>query len=140
MTNDVFDAICKDMETPLSLRKACLKNGTHHNLFLAKAKESEELQNQYERARLFMIDAVADEWLSIIDEEPEYITETSSGREETTVSKMRIDPASVANKKVRADARQWYLSKLAPKKFGDSSRIEHSGEVKTTLVRSFGGK
>lgn len=129
MKRELFDAICADMETGLSLRKSCLKNGANHCTFIEYSRTSEELTNQYARARECLIDAVADEWLDIVDEEPDYVTETTNSGSESITSKMRIDPASVANKKLRADARQWYLSKLAPKKFGDSSRIEHSGEV-----------
>ena len=61
---------------------------------------------QYTRARDIALDKMADEVLTIADDET-------------------IDPAS---RRVRMDARRWYLSKLAPKRYGD--RMEHTLTVK----------
>lgn len=36
--------------------------------------------------------------------------------------------------RVKIDARKWYLSKLAPKKYGERIEHEHSGEVNLTMA------
>ena len=61
---------------------------------------------QYTHARDMALDKMADEVIAIADDET-------------------IDPAS---RRVRMDARRWYLSKLAPKRYGD--RIEHQLTIK----------
>lgn len=131
----IFETVCLDMEAGISLRQAAIKNGIVASTILMWIKDQPELQKLYARARTSMIDAVADQWLTIVDEAPEYVTESRCDDGETTTSRLRIDPASVANKKLRSDARQWLLSKLAPHKYGDSTRLEvDSTEKKVTLT------
>lgn len=124
MDRKLFDAVCDRMSKGDSLRIACESVGVKKSTFLDNAGKDPELSDQYARAREALVDYTADEWLQIVDEEPEYISETISGKNGSTTTKLRIDPASVADKKLRADARQWYLSKLAPKMFGESSKLE----------------
>jgi hypothetical protein len=123
----IFEAVCLDMETGISLRQASLKNGVDFTTVHSWTKESEATLKRYARARAGMIDAVADQWLTIVDEKPPVIVDESG--------KTRIDSAGVADKKLRSDARQWYLSKLAPHRYGDSTRLEvDSTEKKVTLT------
>ena len=52
------------------------------------------------------------------------------------------DSGAVADKRVRFDARRWYLSKLAPKRYGDKLSTEISGPdggpVKAQIVIATG--
>jgi hypothetical protein len=42
------------------------------------------------------------------------------------------DPVRVAALKVKINTRQWIMSRLLPKQYGDHQVIEHTGEVKYT--------
>lgn len=66
---------------------------------------------QYARARDIGLDAIADEIIEIVDEEP------------GTTDMGATDSGRVADKRLRFDARRWYLSKLAPKKYGDKLAV-----------------
>lgn len=51
-----------------------------------------------------------------------------------------LDSAAVADKRVRLDALKWYLSKLKPRKYGDSVDITTQGEkINDAPVYNFDG-
>ena len=66
-----------------------------------------EFAEQYARAREIGYDAIAEELLTITDEEPERDPQG------------KIDAGSVAHQRLRADTRRWLLSKWQPKRYGD---------------------
>lgn len=80
---------------------------------------------QYTRAREVGLDAMADELLDISDD----------GTNDWMQSNDPENPGYLINgehssrSKLRVDARKWYLSKIAPKKYGDRTAIEHSGKL-----------
>lgn len=73
--------------------------------------------SQYTRARDIGLDVMAEQVLEISDEEPGILN--SGGK----------DSGDVAHKRLRFDARRWYLSKLAPKRYGDRQAVELSGAI-----------
>lgn len=72
---------------------------------------------QYARARDLGLDALAEEVIEIADESP------------GTLDNGATDSGGVAHKRLRFDARRWYLSKLAPKKYGDKLEIEGKVDI-----------
>ena len=50
-------------------------------------------------------------------------------------SYVSLNSEAVARSRLRIDQRKWYLSKLAPKKYGEKLDIEHSGnmDIKVTI-------
>ena len=46
----------------------------------------------------------------------------------------RIDSAWVQLQRLKIDAKKWELSKLNPKKYGDKTQTEHSGEITTNII------
>jgi hypothetical protein len=86
--------------------------------------------DRYARARDIGLDVVADEVLEIADAP---VGSTDNGG---------TDSGAVADKRVRFDARRWYLSKLAPKRYGDKLSTEISGPdggpVKAQIVIATG--
>ena len=72
----------------------------------------------YARARDAGLDVMSEELLAICDEQAEVVTDTGK----------RYDP-EVQRDRLRVDTRKWYLSKLAPKRYGDRIAVEHSGSV-----------
>lgn len=78
-------------------------------------QDTDGFADRYARARDTGLDAVADEVLAIADAP---VPSTESGA---------TDSGAVADKRVRFDARRWYLSKLAPKRYGDKVTTELTG-------------
>lgn len=90
-----------------SLRKACDDAGISEATVLRwiDQDESGELSKQYARARDGLMSFHARDILDIAD---------------------ACDDASKA--RVQIDARKWVLSKLMPKRFGDTQRHQHEGK------------
>lgn len=68
--------------------------------------------NQYARARDIGLDVIADEILDIADD-----ADNDWQRD-----------------RLRVDARKWYLSKLAPKRYGERVEVEHGGGMGVTII------
>lgn len=71
--------------------------------------------DRYARARDIGLDVVAEEVMQIADEEVGCLENGAT------------DSGAVAHKRLRFDARRWYLSKLAPKRYGDKVTTEVTG-------------
>lgn len=107
--------ICKDDHMPTD--RAVLRwlfDGKHTNFV-----------QQYARAREAQADYYAAEIIEIGDE----ITVEATYQGAAVL--LDISNAAVSRNRLRVDARKWYASKLAPKKYGD--RIELAGEITHAL-------
>lgn len=82
--------------------------------------QSSDIAGDYSRARTLYHDKLAQEILDIADEpiEKDNFGKTDSGK--------------VQQNKLRLHARQWYLSKLQPKKYGD--RLQLAGDEESPVV------
>ena len=109
--DDAIKAILESMQEGISLRKSCMANDMPVTNFLRMVDSDKELQEQYTSARARMLDAQA-EALEDIGEQ--------AAAAETAVE--------VAGLRLLADNRKWLLSKLAPKKYGERSALEHTGK------------
>lgn len=89
-------------------------------------------REQYARAKNEGLDAMADELIAIADESE--ARAVYQGEEVVVV----MDSAAIARNRLRFDARRWYLSKLAPKRYGDRMEVEHTGKVElaSTIVNA----
>lgn len=90
----------------------------------------EGFHHQYARAREIGLENMADEIIDIADAEPGALVTGAT------------DSGDVANKRLRVDSRRWYLSKMAPKKYGDKQTVEHGGGTKNEvrIVSEFGSE
>jgi hypothetical protein len=114
---------------------------------------------RYTHAREMGLDVLAEEILEISDTTHEGVrTETKGVRVKgacpadddivdedddgigpvmgTETKETRAD--MIEHRKLRVDSRKWYLSKLAPKRFGDKLALEHSGalDMSAALIAS----
>ncbi len=107
-TAELATAICERLAQGESLRSICRDEGmpTETTVRQWALDDREGFYSQYARARDMGLDAMADEVLAIAD--------TDAGED-------------VQRSRLRFDARRWYLSKLAPKRYGERLGIEQAG-------------
>ena len=128
MYSDALAAeICRLMaEEGMSVRKLCERPDMPSRItiinWLADERRAEFL-NQYTQAREALADYYAEQTVDISDEE-----ETTTKRNGEDVEVV-FDAVAVARNRLRMDARKWYASKLAPKKYGDKTETVHSGSI-----------
>ncbi len=90
----------------------------------------EGFAKQYARARSVQADVLAEQTLDIADEDPAFIFKDVADKD----SKIYIDSAAVNHQRLRIDARKWFASKVAPKKYGDKLDVEHGGDVTVNVI------
>lgn len=101
--------ICQQLASGKSLREICKAKGmpAQSTVRLWVVDDVGGFSVQYERARNVGLDVMADEVIAIADDQ-------------------KIEPGS---KRVMFDARRWYLSKLAPKRYGDKLDLNVDARV-----------
>jgi len=110
MSKDQIPLILDGMKDGNSLRKCCEGAGVAISTFLSWVDADTGLADQYAHARARMLDAQA--------EALEEIGDLAASAESAV---------EVAGLRLKSDNRKWLLSKLAPKKYGDKTALEHSG-------------
>ena len=107
-TDEIASLICERLMGGDSLRAICAGTNmpAESTVRLWALEDREGFTARYTRARDIGLDSRADEVLAIAD-----------GDEDS-------DPV---RDRLRFDARRWYLSKLAPKRYGDKVAHEHTG-------------
>ena len=115
-----INKVLTQMRDGNSLRQAAEMAGVARQTFLDWVDKDEELSGHYAQARAAMIDKIADDIMTIADEE---MIPTGEGK---------VDNAMVQKQRLRVDTRKWLLSKLAPKKYGD--KLELTGDDKSPLT------
>lgn len=81
---------------------------------------------QYARAREAQADRLAEEILSIADEDCTTVQASKHGSRDDDGegnTEVVFDSTAVARNKLRVDARKWLASKMAPKKYGDKLAV-----------------
>ena len=106
--------VLSGMRNGLSLRQSSENANVKAQTFLSWVDQDKDLSEQYARARSDMIDKIADDIMTIADED---LIPTGEGK---------VDSAMVQKQRLRVDTRKWLLSKMAPKKYGD--KLELSGD------------
>lgn len=113
--------ICERLAEGESLRAICRDEWMPSTSMVMRwALQIDQFREQYAHARELGFDTMAEDIIDIVDEQP------------GTLDSGATDSGEVANKRLRFDARRWYLSKLAPKKYGDRQAVELSGSLAIT--------
>lgn len=124
-TKEIANRICEELATGKSLRAICAADEELPAENTVRGWAMDDVQGffaQYARARDLGLDAMADEVIEIADTTQEGVkTKITDEGEETTHADM------IEHRKLRFQARQWYLSKLAPKRYGDRLHQELTG-------------
>jgi hypothetical protein len=127
-SQQIFDEICVRIAEGESLRKICKDEKMPAMVNVWRwLNNSEELSNQYARAREEQAENLVDEIIDISDYKKDDTYLDESGKEV-------INQEVIARSRLRVDARKWVASKLKPKRFGDYTKIQ--AEVKDTSATS----
>jgi hypothetical protein len=109
------DAVLANMESGMSCWKACERAGVKNSTFLLWVSQDSALAEKYAHARENFIEKIAADLMEISDQDPEIV----DGKR---------DWAAIQKHKLQVDTRKWLLSKLAPKKYGDTLKLAgHDG-------------
>lgn len=124
-TQELFDEICAYLATGESLRTVCKRERMpdKSNVF-RWLNDKPELRDQYARAKSDGCTALAEELFDIADETPPKKDDGS------------IDGGYITYAKHRTDVRKWYLSKIAPKIYGDKITQDHVSSDGTMSPKS----
>lgn len=90
-----------------------------------------EFAAQYAQARDLGLDAMADELMEVAD------TPKEGEKRRESLTDIEVTKGDMLeHRRLQVDTRKWYLSKLAPKRYGDRVQHEHSGsvEIATTIT------
>lgn len=128
-TQETADAICERIADGESLRAICRDDSMPSRMSVFRwlnDPERESFRNQYARAREEQAEFYAESIVEISDETS--VEATYKGDEVV----LDLSSAAIARNRLRVDARKWYASKLAPKKFGD--KLELAGDPANPLM------
>lgn len=122
--------ICEHLADGKSLREICRMDGMPSESYVRKcAIQDPDFGAQYARARDLGLDVIADEIIEISDT-------TEVGVERTTKPDGSVETKEgdmLGHRRLRVDSRKWYLSKLAPKRYGDKIDVGVTGSLSVSL-------
>lgn len=120
-TKAVADRICARLATGETLRAICRDDDMPPESTVRRwyVDDRKGFAAQYARARDIGLDSMADELIGIADDGANDYINGDNGP--------ALDRDHVTRSKLRVDTRKWYLSKLAPKRYGEKTQHEHSG-------------
>ena len=131
-TPDIGDAICERLANGESLRRICDDKRMPARSTILRwlaSNDHREFHDQYARARDAYADVKFDEILHIADTPllgKKTVTKADGGKE-------IIEGDMIEHRRLQIDARKWVLARLAPKKYGDLSKLEVGGSVGITM-------
>lgn len=114
-------SICKDKKYPA--------RGTVMRWLFEESVFRDEFRDLYARARESMAEVLADEIIDISDDDSEDYIFIEEDTKEGKSAKRVQNHEFVQRSRLKVDARKWYASKAAPRKYGDKTHLEHSGKV-----------
>ncbi|MES3041814.1 MAG: terminase small subunit protein [Pseudomonadota bacterium] len=124
-TQEIMDTICQGVSVGKSARAMCVICNISQPSLWKWLAEDESFSKQYARAKEECADFIAEEILEIADD----------GKNDTyTDDKGNVctNQDVIARSRLRVDARKWYASKLAPKKYGEKTTL--AGDPESPLA------
>ncbi len=89
-----------------------------------------DFAEQYTRAREAQADFLAEDTIEIADN----ATNDWMATNDPENPGYTLNGEHVQRSRLRVDARKWFASKVAPKKYGEKIGLEHSGEINLGLA------
>lgn len=119
----MFNKVIEYISNGMSLNTALKQDDVFSKTIWLELIADDDKNTQYTRAREERADKIFEELIDISDNVGQDLIKTPDGRE-------IVNNAVIARDKLRVDTRKWMLSKMQPKKYGDKTEVEHSGEIK----------
>lgn len=117
-------SICERIASGESVRQICMDEEMPAQSTVYKwLIDHEGFSEKYARAREVQAEFLAEEIIHIADDSSGDLISGEDGEE-------RVNTEFVARSRLRVDARKWYASKVAPKKYGD--RVTHEQNITIT--------
>lgn len=129
-SDEMADRICSRIAQGESMVNICKDAGMpNRQTFMRWLLEDkhEGLRDKYARAREEQADFYAEQIIEIADEECTTIKHGDG--DEAKEVEVAFDSAAVARNRLRVDARKWYASKVAPKKYGDKLAVGQADDL-----------
>jgi len=122
------ERICALIAEGYTLRQIAREIGgeSHGSAITAWARDDEAFATQYARAMDLRADRMADELLEISDDGTNDWVERQIGDGEVVTV---ADHEHIQRSKLRVDTRKWLMSKMMPKKYGDRTSMDISGNL-----------
>lgn len=116
--------ICERLSNGESLRAICRDEGMPPESTVRQwyIDDAQGFAAHYARARDMGLDSMADEILEIANTPMEGVR-----TEQSADGTKEVREDMLGHRRLQVDARKWYLSKLAPKRYGDSSVLALTG-------------
>lgn len=126
-SNKLADKICVRLAQGESLLSICKDDGMPHTSTVYQwVLDNDEFSDKYDTARIMQANHMFDELLEIADDG----TNDYMEREAKDGSTYEIVNSEVVQRsKLRVDTRKWYLSKLAPKIYGDKLDVTSNNKA-----------
>lgn len=123
-TPEIAREICERLAAGESLRSICRDEGMPPESTVRQwyVDDVEGFAAQYARAREIGLDVMAEETLEIAD-----TPQVGVRSEESADGFKEVREDMLGHRRLQVDTRKWYLSKLAPKKYGDKTSMELTG-------------
>lgn len=122
----IADEICEHLAEGHSLRSFCAQEGKPNKATVMRwLREHAEFRDQYAHAREDQAEILADENLDIADDGSNDYVQRENKDGSTYEA---VDHDHIARSRLRIDARKWFASKVAPKKYGEKSTTEITGK------------
>jgi hypothetical protein len=142
-TQATADAICTRIAEGESLRTICKDEEMPASSSVYKwLSENTAFSEQYAHAREKQADFYAEQIVEIADEEVTMVRRSKhqhGAKEEDDTEENEVevvfDPTAVARNRLRVDARKWYASKLAPKKYGEKLAVGGADDLSPLVVK-----
>ena len=123
----VADAICQRLATGETLRSICRDPAVPQAPTVRNwaMEDRDGFFAQYAQARVLGLDAMADELFDIADDgQNDWMERHGEGNEGYV-----LNGENVSRSRLRVDTRKWYLSKLAPKRYGEKLEVTEKTEL-----------
>ena len=134
----IANLICQRLASGESLVKICASKGmpsvpTVMSWLWKESKFQEDFLNNYTRAREQQAEILADQIISIADDDSADVifVEGKDGSGKTAFP--RLNKEFVQRSHLRVESRKWVASKLLPKKYGDKLALSGDKEAPITI-------
>lgn len=116
---EAFQAVLDGLRLGKSMRASCREISLDPGTFIGWATEWPGAWKHYEKARGIALDLMAEELLDIADDGKNDFMESNDPNNPG----YKVNGEYVQRSRLRVDTRKWYLSKVAPKRYGDKLAV-----------------